>query len=399
MIPHLRQAYNQDFTAEKYRAYVADLEALYPGHLEFRLAETPLFCPATFRNQMQETCEKILDVVLSPEYEQQSEKAIPQQLKVPGTESRPQFIAFDFGVCTNGTDALEPQLIEMQAFPTLFAWHLLVPEIMARHFPPPEGFSPFFPGINRENYLGLLKDIIVGTADPEQVVLLELFPHQQKTRVDFYATRDLLGIAVVCLTELVVEGNKLYYEQAGKKIEIRRIYNRVIFDELLQQPPAVQEKGKLFQQHWDVEWIPHPNWFYRISKYSLPFIQHPHVPQTWFLNSVEDLPADLENYVAKPLFSFAGQGVIIDVTKEALKEIKDPENWILQRKVHYAAAVLTPDEPAKAEIRVFYFWPPGAQRPIPVNNLVRLSKGKMVGVRYNKDKEWVGGTFALFPTT
>ncbi|HAK12187.1 MAG TPA: hypothetical protein DCO78_09650, partial [Chitinophagaceae bacterium] len=72
------------------------------------------------------------------------------------------------------------------------------------------------------------------------------------------------------------------------------------------------------------------------------------------------------------------------------------ENWILQRKVQYADIIPTPDIPAKAEIRIFYFWKPGADRPIPVNNLARLSKGKMIGVRYNQDKTWVGGSLAYF---
>ena len=158
----------------------------------------------------------------------------------------------------------------------------------------------------------------------------------------------------------------------------------------------MQEKGTIFFEELDVEWAPHPNWFYRISKYTLPLIKHPYVPPTFYLNEVTQIPADLENYVLKPLFSFAGQGVIIDVTKEDVDKVKDPENWILQRKVKYADIIQTPDIPAKAEIRMFYFWKDGAARPVAVNNLGRLSKGKMIGVRYNKDKEWVGGNFCYF---
>ena len=56
----------------------------------------------------------------------------------------------------------------------------------------------------------------------------------------------------------------------------------------------------------------------------------------------------------------------------------------------------TPDIPAKAEIRIFYTWKDGDLRPGPANNLARLSKGKMIGVRYNKDKDWVGGSYCLF---
>ncbi|HEY9661678.1 MAG TPA: hypothetical protein V6C65_24745, partial [Allocoleopsis sp.] len=119
------------------------------------------------------------------------------------------------------------------------------------------------------------------------------------------------------------------------------------------------------------------------------------VPYTRYLDQVKDIPSDLENYVLKPLFSFAGQGVVIDLSPGDLK-VADPHNWILQRKVKYAEVIKTPDVPAKAEIRIFYFWKDGDPRPKPVNNLGRLSKGKMIGVRYNKDKEWVGGNFCYF---
>jgi hypothetical protein len=201
---------------------------------------------------------------------------------------------------------------------------------------------------------------------------------------------------MVCLTELIREGKQLFYMREGKKTAVKRIYNRIIFDDLQQQTSEVQEKGKILFEELNVEWCPHPNWFYRISKYTLPLIRHPYVPPTFYLDQVKQIPADLENYVLKPLFSFAGQGVVIDVTQADIDKVKDPENWILQRKVKYADVIQTPDVPAKAEIRVFYFWKDGATRPIPTNNLARLSKGKMVGVRYNKDKEWVGGSFCLF---
>ncbi|WP_121355424.1 hypothetical protein [Flavisolibacter nicotianae] len=396
MIPSLRQQYNRQFTEDKYKAYLTDLENLYPGHLDFRIAETPVFVPKEFVQKMVSACESIIDRVNTSDYFRQSSKAIPPDLAVPGEEHQPQFIAFDFGVCFDETGGLEPQLIEMQGFPTLFAWQILQPEIQHNHFPWPEGFSIFLNGYNREKYIQLLKEILIGDSDPAAVVLLEIFPEKQKTRVDFWATEDLTGVKTVCLTDLIPEGRNLYYLRDGKKTRIERIYNRLIFDDLQQQSPEVQEKGKILFQDFDVTWVPHPNWFYRLSKYTLPFIDHPNVPATRFLSQADPLPDDLENYVVKPLFSFAGQGVIIDVTQEAIAQIKDPENWILQKKVPYAAVIETPDEPAKCEIRLFYFWPRGADRPIAVNNLCRLSKGKMIGVRYNKDKTWVGGTFGLF---
>jgi hypothetical protein len=395
MVPELRKKYNEEFSREKYEKYVNDAANVYPGHLEFRLAETPVFVSKEFTNKMLSACESIIDVIIKPEYHQQSAKAIPSHLTVPNEEAHPHFICFDFGVCENATGELEPQLIEMQGFPSLFAWQVILPELHAQHFWTPENYSSYLNGYDEASYLQLLKKIIIADADPENVILLEIFPHQQKTRVDFYSTESFLGIKTVDLNDIIQEGKQLYYVNEGKKTLIKRIYNRVIFDDLFQQPKRVQEKGKIFQQDLDVTWITHPNWFYRLSKYTLPFIRHPFVPETHFLNEV-DLPNDLENYVVKPLFSFAGQGVIIDVTKEEVEKIEDKENWVIQRKVNYATAIETPEDPAKAEIRIFYFWEDGAARPVAVNNLARLSKGKMIGVRYNKDKEWVGGSFCLF---
>ena len=396
MVPFLRKRYNETFTAEKYLAYLAELNNVYPGQLDFRVAETPIFVPADFKDKVLSACESIIDAISEPSYHHQSARAIPKNVWVPNEDEQPHFIAFDFGICFNDHGEVEPQLIEMQAFPTLFAWQVLLPQIWGKHFSHPPGYSHYLNGFNRDRYLSLLRKIIIGDADPENVVLLEIFPEQQKTRVDFHATAELVGIKTVCLTDLEVDGKDLYYARDGKKTRIERIYNRLIFDDLFQQPKEVQEKGAILHRELNVTWVPHPNWFYRLSKFTRPFIKHPYIPETRFLNEVKQIPPDLENYVVKPLFSFAGQGVIIDVTREQIDAIKDPENWILQRKVTYAPVIETPDEPAKAEMRIFYFWEPGAPRPVATNNLARLSKGKMVGVRYNKDKEWVGGTFCLF---
>jgi hypothetical protein len=396
MVPEARKKFNEQFTEEKYRAFKADMEQQYPGELDFRVAETPVFIPRSFKQQVLDTCERIIDEITTKDYLEKSLAAIPDRLYVPGEDAHPHFIAFDFGICTNEQGGLEPQLIEMQGFPTMFAYQVLFPEVSRRHFDLPHDYNHFLNGFNKQSYLELLRKIIVADENPENVILLEIFPHQQKTRIDFYATEDYLGIKTVCLTELEQEGKKLFYRLNGKKTPVHRIYNRLIFDDLFQQPQEVQEKGKLFQQELEVTWVPHPNWFYRYSKFSLPFISHRFVPPTQFLHEVQRLPSDLQNYVVKPLFSFAGQGVIIDVTKKDIDAIRDKQNWILQKKVAYAAAIETPDEPAKAELRIFYFWEPGAERPVATNNLARLSKGKMIGVRYNKDKSWVGGTFCLF---
>lgn len=396
MVPSIRSAYNSQFTPEKYQAFLQDLHSKHNGALDFRVAETPVFVDKIFKEKILNACESIVDVITGFNFKTITSHAIPANVRVPNENNHSHFIAFDFGICENEQGELEPQLIEMQGFPTLFGYEVYVDAVTRKYFDIPSNYSAYLSNLNEESYIQLLNDIIVNNHAPENVILLEIFPHQQKTRIDFYCTQDYLKIPIVCLTELIQEGNKLYYEKDGRKIEVKRIYNRIIFDDLQQQSPEVQEKGKILLEELEVEWVPHPNWFYRISKYTLPYIDHPYVPKTKFLNEIKELPTDLENYVLKPLFSFAGQGVVIDVTLDDIEKVQDPENWILQRKVKYADVIVTPNEPAKAEIRIFYFWKDGEARPIPTNNLARLSKGKMIGVRYNKDKEWVGGSLVYF---
>jgi hypothetical protein len=286
----------------------------------------------------------------------------------------------------------------MQGFASLYGFQVYYPEILRRHFTVPDNYSQFLSGLDHDSYLALLRDTIIGPCAPENVILLEIKPHEQKTRIDFYCTQDYLGIVPVCLTELIQENKQLFYlhPATGKKTPIRRIYNRMIFDELHHAATRLGNDFVDIRQDLDVQWIAHPNWFYRVSKFTLPFLHHPFVPPTFFLNELKQPPADLENYVLKPLFSFAGQGVIIDV-KPADLEVADPENWILQRKVRYADLIPTPDNiPAKAEIRMMYLWKDGAPRPTLAVNLARLSKGKMIGVNFNRDKEWVGGSVGFF---
>ncbi len=394
MQKELRHQFNSNFSKEKYTRYEQELENLHPGSLEFRNAETPVFIPKDFTQKMLAACEDIIDVIVDPNFKTLTERAIPKDITVANENNHTEFIAFDFGICENNNCILEPQLIEMQGFPTLFAFQAFHTAITKVYANVPSTYDAYLNGYTEASYLQLLKEILVGDCDPENVILLEIYPEQQKTRIDFYCTEDVLGIKTVCLTKLIGEGNQLFYEKDAKKILIKKIYNRLIFDDLHQQ----KNLGKIIDisHPWDVEWIPHPNWFYRISKFTLPLIDNPYVPPTFYLNQLKSIPADLEHYVLKPLFSFAGMGVIIDVTREDIDKVTDPENWILQRKVKYADVIETPDIPAKAEIRLFYFWKKEWARPIAVHNLARLSKGKMIGTRYNTDKTWVGSSVAFF---
>ena len=394
MQKELRDKFNKNFTEDKYLQYLAKVESVHPNSLDFRNAETPLFIPKTFTQKMLSACEDIIDVIVAPNFKTLTERSIPKNVCVPGDEKHAQMIVFDFGICDDAQGGYEPQLIEMQGFPTLYAFQAYHSEYTAEYAEVPTTHSSYLNGYNKESYLQLLKEIIVDTCKIEEVILLEILPEQQKTRIDFYATKNLLGIETVCLTKLKSLGKELYYiKPNGEKQIVKRIYNRVIFDDLQQQTKLKDVIDLTLP--YDVEWVPHPNWFYRISKYTLPFIDNPFVPQTFFLNEITT-PLNLEEYVLKPLFSFAGMGVVIDVTQADLDKITDPQNWILQRKVNYAPIIKTMDEPAKAEIRLFYFWKNDWPRPIAVHNLARLSKGKMIGTRYNKDKTWVGGTIAFF---
>ena len=395
MVPSLRESFNATFTTVKYQAFLDDLNSKHPGAIDFRISETPEFIPKWFGNKIIDTCESIIDLITAPGFKESSERAIPKGEYVANQNDHSHFIAFDFGICENAKGEYEPQLIEMQGFPTLYGFEVYYPEVLRRHFQIPDNYTHFFNGYTKETYIEALKEVILGDTPVENVILLEIKPHEQKTRIDFYCTQDYLGIKPVCITELLPEGNDLYYMNEGKKTKIERIYNRIIFDDLHASRDRLGEIIDITKP-WNVRWIPHPNWFYRISKYTLPFIRHPYVPETFFLNEINQIPSDLENYVLKPLFSFAGQGVVIDVTPEDIKKVDEPQNWILQRKVKYADVIKTPDTGAKVEIRMMYIWKDHAPRPILATNLSRLSKGKMIGVRYNKDKEWVGASVAFF---
>ena len=395
MIPQIRDQFNKNFSAEKYNHFLKDLNFNHPGKIDFRVAETPIFIPKDFTQKMLNACESIVDVIVRPDFKELTKRAIPSNENVPNENDHTDFIAFDFGICENENGELEPQLVEMQGFPTLFGFQPYYEETIEKNFEIPGNFSPYLNGLTKDSYLQFLKEIIFNGHNPENVILLEIKPHEQKTRIDFYCTQDYLNIPIVCLTELMREGKKLFYKKDERKIEIKRIYDRIIFDELNHVKDSLGEVIDITEP-FDVEWAPHPNWFFRISKFTLPLIDHPFVPKTFYLNQVKEIPQDLENYVLKPLFSFAGQGVVIDLTEKDFENITDPENWILQKKVKYADVIKTPDIPAKAEIRIFYFWKKGALRPVGVNNLARLSKGKMIGVRYNMNKDWVGGSVAYF---
>ena len=400
MVPDQRNTFNQNFSEHKYQQLLSELNKDFEGAIDFRVAETPVFLDADCNQQMLDTCDYIIDKIVDSNFTEQTNGAIPANKNVPNQTGHPHFLAFDFGICLNEQNNIVPQLIEMQGFASLFGYQTQLDDAMRSSYEIPGQFTAYYNGLTKTSYLQKLQSIIAGKHDPKHVVLLEIKPYTQKTRIDFYCTAAYTGIAIVCITDLIKEGNTLFYKNnAGEKIEINRIYNRIIFDELDQMPADIKEAGRLLFENLNVEWAGHPNWFYRISKYTMPLLQHPNIPTSYYVNKLASIPEDLENYVLKPLFSFAGSGVVIDVTKKDIEDLPDPANWMLQKKVNYEPIIKTPTTPAKVEIRLLYLWEEGAARPFPAINIARLSKGKMIGVRYNQNETWVGGSIAYTAVT
>lgn len=389
MIPAQRQKYNQQFTEEKYKTFIAKLQNGYP-EIPFRVAETPVFIPKALKEKLIAAGEEIINLIKQPNFKALTQNAIPSNWNVPNENEQPHFLTFDFGICKNQAGELTPMLIEMQGFPSLYGFQHHLAKTFQAGFEIDSSVNHFLNGFNEEKYIKLLKEVIIGSHQPQEVALMDLDAPNQKTAIDFLVTKKMLGIKILALEDIKKVGKQLFYEEDGKKIQLKRIYNRLIFDEVANNTEIFKNSFDP-REELDVEWVTHPNWFYRISKYTMPFLKSEFVPETRFLNELNTIPKDLENYVLKPLFSFAGMGVIIDVSETDITNIKDPENWILQRKVNYEPAVQAPDGGVKAEIRMMYLWPDGGEPQLCIN-LARLSKGKMIGVRYNANFDWVGGT-------
>jgi hypothetical protein len=392
MIQKYRQAFNANFTEEKYHQFLEALAAGFPP-IPFRIAETPIFIPTPLKEKLISAGEEIISLIKQDNFKELTQKAIPLQWNVPNEDAHPHFLTFDYGLCKDEQGEITPMLIEMQGFPSLYGFQSHLSTHYKNVFALDQTLTPYFNDLDEHTYYDLLQKVIVGSHSPHEVALMDVDAINQKTAIDFFITAKKLGIKILALNEIQKEGKKLYYQENGQRVQLKRIYNRLIFDEISDNSEIFKE-GFDPREELEIEWIAHPNWFYRISKYTMPFLKSKFVPETHFLHSMENIPDDLENYVLKPLFSFAGMGVIIDVTVADVAAIKDPENWILQRKVVYEPIIQAHDAGVKAEIRMMYLWAEGEEPKLCVN-LGRLSRGKMIGVRYNKDFDWVGGTVGL----
>jgi hypothetical protein len=402
----LRRAYNRAFSDDLFARYKTRLtrEVGEPG---FRLAETPCFVPVSLRDRIERHVREILHQLAEPARFARMRAAVPAEYDAPGIDALPSCVQVDFALVRGEDGELDGRVVELQGFPSLYAFTILQARAWAETLRDAAGFGshlvPFFGGMTEAAALERLRRTVLAHEDPESVILLELTPDEQKTRCDFEATRLLLGVDAVCATELVREGRRLLRKKEGRTIAVRRIYNRIVFDELAARKTRPGWPGLPFAytEPLDVSWCPHPNWYWIWSKYSLPCLDHSAVPKAWLVSDVAEPPPHLEEYVLKPLFSFAGAGVKVDVTPEDLAAIPAAarSGWLLQKKIAYARELVTPNgDPVAAEMRVMCLCPePGG--PIePVLNLVRLSRGKMLGVDQNRDLTWVGSSVGLWTT-
>ena len=397
MIKQARINYNKSFTSKNYLAFKEDVCATHNYVPPFRLSESPIFISNSLRNHLVKACEVISETIYHPKFKEWSEGALAgEDLKVPAEDDHSLFIQMDFGICLDKNGQAIPQLIEVQGFPSLYFFQDLLARKYQEYFEVPSNYTCYFDGLDSKRYIELLRAAIIGDTDPKNVILLEIEPEKQATAIDFLCAQATIGLKVLCISQLKKRGKNLYYfDTEGKEIPVYKIFNRIIFDELLQREDLRREF--YFKDEVNVEWIGHPNWFYRISKYILPLLKSEYVPESFYLDQLDSYPNDLENYVLKPLFSFAGAGVNLNITSEILDAITDKENYIIQRKVKYEPILEAINgEKVKCEIRMMLLWEKNAPKAKIINNLVRLTKGEMVGVKYNKDKDWVGASVAFF---
>jgi hypothetical protein len=398
MIAKHRQRFNAGFTLQKYQEFLGALNERCRTEIHFRVCETSAFFPESLINTMAEYGDELMQQLLGdPEYMRESQRSVPPQWNVPKHDATPLFVSVDFGLVRDAEGKIEPKLVELQAFPTLYAYQAVLGQQYKDSFGLEAGLKILCGDFDLDSYRDLLKRAIVRKHDPENVVLLEIDPEEQKTVPDFRVTEGWLKIPTVNIRDVVKRGNKLHYSKAGKLVPIERIYNRTIVDELERKQVKLPFD---YRDDLDVEWAGHPNWYFRISKFSIPFLKHECVPKTWFLDQLTTIPKDRENYLLKPLYSFAGSGIVFAPTDDQLNAIPADQrhNYILQERMSFAPVIETPHGGTQAEVRIMYIWPEGDPM-IPVMALVRMGRGKMMGVDHNKNLEWVGGSAALIDPT
>ncbi len=413
MIPSLRSDFNARFRPEAYRNLRHSLDAIARTHVAFPIAETPCFFPEDLLEEMARIgADLTLRLVNDPAYLARSLAAIPERWRCADQNTHPHFLTADFGLVRNADGALAPKLVELQAFPSVFGFQFAACEEYRIAFALDPSLQYLFGGLDQSAYWKLLARAIVAGHDPESVVLIDVDPANQKTLPDFHITADRLGIPIVDIADLQPidapskspgQLRRLAYPSGKKLVPIRRIYNRAIVDELLRRQVSLQFD---YRESFDVEWAGHPNWYFHVSKFSIPFLDHPAVPRAFFLDQLyrnaelRDLfKANRDDWILKPLFSFAGQGIRFAPADADLAAIPAAQrsSYILQQRVTFVPVIDTPFGLTQAEIRILYVWPDRAALT-PLTSLVRLGRGQMMGVDHNQGQAWVGASAAFFLT-
>jgi hypothetical protein len=389
MIPALRTRFNREWTPERHERLLARLAERAGVPLSFALSETPCFFPSALLDEMATTGAALVTSFLAnDEARAAAEALVPARYLGPGQEVQPTCVQVDFGLVREADGRLAPRLVELQAFPSLYAFQHVLATLHREVHALPDECVAHAGGLGDDGYLKLMRDVLVGRHDPAEVVLVEISPERQKTRPDFLLTEQLWGIATVDPRDVIVRGRTLWRRHGGRETPIRRIYNRVIPDELERSghPMAFDYRDEL-----DVEWVGHPAWYFRLSKSAIPWLTHPSVPRTWRLDSVDALPADPDALVLKPLFSFAGGGIVFAPTAADLAAIPANERhlYLLQERVRFEPVIDTPHGATQAEVRIMYVWTDRLRAVLP---LIRMGRGKMMGVAHNRGLAWVGAS-------
>jgi len=280
----------------------------------------------------------VADLLADPAYRRAAADVVPERFRVAGGETLPTFVAVDFGLVRLG-DRLEARLVELQAFPSLYGYQMMLGET-SRDLWGLEHVSPFPADVDRADYLKTVGAAITGGHDPAEVVLMEIDP-----------------------------ADDLEHQAIDLPFDYR--------DDL------------------DVEWTGGPDWFYRVSKFSIPFLRHPWVPRTYFLHEIAQLPDDREHWLLKPLFSYAGGGILFAPTDADIAKIPADRRhlYVLQERVAFTPVIETPFGATQAEIRLMLVREGDGHRLMMP--LVRLGRGKMMGVDHNKGLTWVGASAAM----
>jgi hypothetical protein len=421
VIPPLRRRFNESFTSERYSTLLHLLEERCSARIEFRVAETPVFLHGPLLEKLARGGAELAQQLLSDaSYLADARRAIPEPYRVAGETRHPHFLTADFALVRDLSGGLVPKLVEIQAFPSVFAYQAVLCSAYREAFDLPESLGVFLGGLDQDTYWELLKKTVLGRHSPENVILAEVDPEHQKTLPDFRVTAARIGIEVVDIENIQPDHNKLLYRNsAGKLVLIERIYNRAIADELISRNIRLPFD---LTHSWQVEWAGHPNWYFLISKFSIPWLSQSRatralVPPAVFLSDFLEgsgrqrleeagvtLPVETgegtcyENLLLKPLFSFAGKGIQFGPTRAELEAIPRERHaaYLLQERMRFEPTIDTPFGITQAEIRILYLWPDQGTLT-PALSLVRLGRGKMMGVDHNKNQQWVGGSAAFYP--